>query len=76
MKLSEGNCHTVYTIMDLNVSMQIKDRLQSLGMIRSSHIEVIQKKRNGTMIINIRGTRFALGAGLTKEIEVIPCQKK
>ena len=31
MKLSEGKCKENYTILKLNVTSQIKDRLQSLG---------------------------------------------
>lgn len=76
MKLSEGKCKENYTILKLNVTSQIKDRLQSLGMTVHTSIMIMQKKHNGTMVIDLRGTRFALGDQLTKEIEVKPCQKK
>lgn len=76
MKLSEGKCKKEYRILHLHVPAQTKDRLQSLGMTVHTAITIMQKKHNGTMVIDLRGTRFALGDQLTKEIEVEPCQKK
>lgn len=76
MKLSQGNKEQTYTIKELSVPKQTQDRLQSLGMTQDTSIEIVQKKHNGTMVINLRGTRFALGDQITKNIEVAPCQKK
>ncbi len=45
-------------------------RLQALGMIIGTKITVLAEKGKGTMIIDLRGTRFALGAAITKNIEV------
>ena len=76
MRLKEGTIGIEYIVSRLNLGMHLKDRLQSLGMITGTQIEVIHKKKNGTMVIDLRGTRFALGSHITDKIEVTPCQKK
>lgn len=54
----------------LNLDRQTALRLQALGMIVSTPITVLQRKGKGTMIIDLRGTRFALGDKITRNIEV------
>ncbi|HIW18589.1 MAG TPA: ferrous iron transport protein A [Candidatus Faecalicoccus intestinipullorum] len=76
MRLKEGTIGIEYTVSRLDLGIHLKDRLQSLGMITGTQIEVIHKKKNGTMVIDLRGTRFALGSHITDKIEVTPCQEK
>ncbi|MBM6830531.1 FeoA family protein [Faecalicoccus acidiformans] len=76
MRLKEGTIGIEYIVSRLDLGMHLKDRLQSLGMITGTQIEVIHKKKNGTMVIDLRGTRFALGSHITDKIEVTPCQEK
>lgn len=45
-------------------------RLESLGMTKESVISVLNRKGKGIMIIKLRGTRFALGYNMTKNITV------
>ena len=45
-------------------------RLQSLGMTKESTISVLNRKGKGIMIIKLRGSRFALGYHMTKNITV------
>lgn len=45
-------------------------RLQSLGMIIGTRITVLARKGKGTMIIDLRKTRFALGPSIIDHIEV------
>lgn len=76
MRLKEGTIGIEYIVSRLDLGLHLKDRLQSLGMITGTQIEVIHKKKNGTMVIDLRGTRFALGSHITDKIEVTPCQEK
>lgn len=76
MRLKAGTIGLEYIVSRLDLGMHLKDRLQSLGMITGTQIEVIHKKKNGTMVIDLRGTRFALGSHITDKIEVTPCQEK
>lgn len=54
----------------INLPFQIERRLQALGMIRDTTISVLNRKGKGIMIIKLRGSRFALGYQMTKNIEV------
>ena len=76
MRLKEGTIGIEYIVSRLDLGMHLKDRLQSLGMSTGTQIEVIHKKKNGTMVIDLRGTRFAIGSHITDKIEVTPCQEK
>lgn len=48
----------------------LKRRLHMLGMTRGTQITVVRKKRCGTMIIKIRGVRYAIGANTAAGIYV------
>lgn len=57
-------------IEKINLPFQMERRLQALGMIKDTTISVLSRKGKGIMIIKLRGTRFALGYHMTKNIEV------
>lgn len=76
MKLCDANKKQIVQVLSIDLQSPIKERIQSLGLIQNTEIKVMQKKKNGTMIIDIRGTRFALGDLITRKIEVKLCQKK
>ena len=46
MRLKEGTIGLEYIVSRLDLGMHLKDRLQSLGMITGTQIEVIHKKKN------------------------------
>lgn len=50
--------------------VELERRLEALGLITGSKVSVMRKKRKGAMIIKVRGTRFALGSGISSHIEV------
>ena len=70
MKLSEGKISRDYRVCDILLDLNIKRRLEMLGMTHNTIIRVMNKKRAGPMIIKIRGTRFALGKGFCDGIFV------
>lgn len=70
MKLTETNPGTQYLVDEIQLELATKRRLESLGMTEGSKIYVMRKKRNGAVIIKIRGTRFALGREIVREINV------
>ncbi|WP_283650550.1 FeoA family protein [Dubosiella newyorkensis] len=57
-------------VRQINTNEQTRRRLRTLGMLRGTPIEVVQRKQNGTLVIRLRGTRFALGKELSEQIEV------
>lgn len=70
MKLIDGNAGYTYKVLEIQLDEGISRRLQMLGMTIYSNIEVMNKKRNGAMVIKIRGTRYALGKEFVKGIEI------
>lgn len=54
----------------MELPFQMERRLEALGMTKESEILVLNRKGKGIMIIKLRGTRFALGYNMTKNITV------
>lgn len=45
-------------------------RLEMLGLTGGTEIKLLNKKKNGAVIVKVRGTRFALGREIAQGIEV------
>lgn len=70
MKLHEGEIGKTYTVYNVTVKVDINRRLESLGVNEMTSITLINKKGSGTVIINVRGTRLALGRKISEGIEI------
>lgn len=70
MTLQEGRSGESYTVKALELPINLERRLEALGLIEGSEIAVLRKKRHGAMIVKVRGTRFAVGYGISTHIEV------
>ena len=70
MQLIDGEINRVYLVKTLSLSASLRRRLEALGMTGDAPIEIIHKKRNGTMVIVLRGTRFAIGRGIANRLTV------
>lgn len=70
MLLSEGTIGSLYTVENIKLPLNMEKHLEALGMTRGTTISVINCKGNGILIVKIRGTRFALGKNITKNIFV------
>ena len=70
MTLQEGNAGSQYVVESMNLPVEIERRLEALGLIEGSTVFVLRKKRRGAMIIKVRGTRFAVGLGISAHIAV------
>lgn len=68
--LSEGKIGSGYQVMEFHLPLNIEKRLEALGMTHGTSISVLNSKHHGVMIVKIRGTRFALGKNITKNIKV------
>ena len=63
-----------YIVESMELNEKVGRRLEALGLIHGTKLEVVNRKKNGTMIFKVRGTRLAIGkeisAGiLVKEVE-------
>lgn len=70
MTLLESKINHAYLINDIEVEGNTGRRLQSLGLIHGTGIEVLNKKRNGAIIFKTRGTRLAVGKEIASKIMI------
>ncbi len=50
----------------------LKSRLAALGMVPNVQITIINKDRPGPFVVSFKGSRIALGRGMTEKIMVRP----
>lgn len=70
MTLAEAKIGDTYIVTKINVEDITGRRLEALGLLEGTKIEVINKKRNGTSIFNVRGTRLAVGRAIALGISI------
>ncbi len=70
MTLNDGEVNAEYIVEKLCLPIHMEKRLQALGMTSGTKVIVLNNKSGGTLIIKVRGTRFAIGKGISKNIEV------
>ncbi len=70
MLLSEALNNQKVTIVSLNLSDERSNRLTSLGLFPGSRIRVIDNSIKKTSVIECKGSRLALGRGLSDFIVV------
>ena len=70
MYLCDGKIGNEYKVEDIDLPVNIEKRLEALGMTRGTSIAVLNSKSRGDLIVKVRGTRFALGRNITKNILV------
>lgn len=70
MTLDRGMVGGSYTVKALRLPEQIEHRLEALGMTVGTQVLVLERKDRSTAVLKVRGTRFAVGRGITERIEV------
>ena len=70
MYLCNGKTGNSYKVLDMELPVNMEKRLEALGMTRGTSIAVSNSKSRGVLIVKVRGTRFALGRNITKNILV------
>lgn len=70
MTLDKGTVGKSYTVEKIDLPDQVEHRLEALGMTLGTQVLVLERKEKGPTVLKVRGTRFALGWGITRRIEV------
>lgn len=70
MTLDQGSLGRSYTVTGIDLPDQVSHRLEALGMTLGTQVLVLERKEKGPTVLKVRGTRFALGWGITRRIEV------
>ena len=70
MCLADGNVGNSYIVRNISLDEEAKRRLEVLGMVQGTPVQILTRKRSSAMVIKVRGTRFAIGKEFTKGINV------
>ena len=62
MTLNFGRANETYRVEALDLPPKVAKRLEALGMVRETEVEA--------MIVKVRGTRFAIGQGISSHIHI------
>ena len=71
MTLDKGAVGESYTVKRIDLPDQVEHRLEAIGMTIGGRVSILGSKDRGTLILKVRGARFAMGRGITEKIEVI-----
>ena len=72
MTLDAGKINGSYCLGKMDLPVAVAKRLECLGMTRGTEIHVLNNMDQGTMIVKVRGTRFAIGRGISRKITASP----
>lgn len=70
MTLYDGEKGGVYEVDGVYVDEPITRRLQALGLNDGTKVKILNRKKGGALIIQVRGTRLALGKHISSGIEI------
>lgn len=70
MTLDEGVIQGKYVVEEIRLPLKLEKRLEALGMTTGTSVSVLNTKNQGTMVIKVRGSRFAVGKGISRKITV------
>lgn len=68
MTLDKAQIGSSYILDKIDLKIEIKRHLEAMGMIADTKIEILKKKKNGSLIFKVRGTRLAIGKNISKNI--------
>ncbi len=74
MTIVDGMIDGTYIVTDISMEGPIMRRLESLGINSGTKLRLMNQKRNGTVIIKVRGTRWAIGKDIAGGILVNPAE--
>lgn len=61
MTLRQGTIGNKYQVKEIQLEDKVKRRLQMLGMTKGTEVRILNNKKSGSIIMKVRGTRFAIG---------------
>jgi len=71
MNLNEGEIQKTYQVVEVaGLELPVERRLEALGLTGGTNITVMNKKRQGAIIVKVRGTRFAVGQQIAQGIAI------
>ena len=71
MPLAMASPGEVVRIADIRAGRGLTRRLADMGLVPGTDIRVINSYRPGPVLLEVRGTRLALGHGMAQKILVV-----
>lgn len=59
-----------YQVKGIIERENVQRRLEALGILEGTRVQVLNQKKSGSTIIRVRGTRWALGRDIAGGIQV------
>lgn len=69
MTLKNSEIGRYYQVTGLQMEGNLLRRLQALGLTIGTKIKVLNRKKSGSIIFSVRGTRLAIGSRIAEGIE-------
>ncbi len=70
MPLAMARPGAVVTLIAINAGFGLRRRLADMGLSPGVNVRVVQSQMPGPVIIDLRGSRLALGRGMAQRIMV------
>ena len=70
MSLLDSKTGGTYTVLRIELERDVSRRLQALGLTQGTRVNVLNRKKSGSVIIYVRRTRFAVGKQIAEGILV------
>lgn len=70
MTLKDGQIGQNYIVEELKVEQQLRRRLEALGLIDGTKIQLMNQNRDGAVVFKVRGTRLAIGNKIAEAIHI------
>lgn len=68
--LNDVKKNTNVTLEELCNNRRLKQKLRDMGLTKGVEFKVVNNSNNGPVIVNLRGSKLALGHGMSKKIMV------
>ncbi len=74
MTLLDAEKEKWYQVRQIREKEPVQRRLEALGILEGTRVQVLNRKRSGATIIRVRGTRWAVGKSIAGGILVEGCE--
>ncbi|MDF2474069.1 MAG: hypothetical protein K0R92_909 [Lachnospiraceae bacterium] len=68
MTLRDAQVGQNYIVKELDLEQVIKRRLEALGLIHGTKVQLLNQNRKGDVVFKVRGTRLAIGDKIAASI--------
>ncbi len=69
--LTEAPLSIPLTVAHINAGSQAQSRLASMGILPGEKLIILQRDNGGPLVLEVKGTRVALGRGISQKVIVL-----